>query len=174
LRVETTTSAIMSEFDMNGSQKGFTLLEVIITLLVIALVLAVSYPSLSRGTTSLSLRTTGRDILNTLRYARQKAVTEQTGMQVTVDRENQVVRLTNDLGEGNRVYILPDNVRIQRVFMGGGETSEEVSTVRFLPNGSSDSVEILLESRNGSYLRIVSDPITGGATILSGTGEEAQ
>jgi prepilin-type N-terminal cleavage/methylation domain-containing protein len=158
---------------MNGSQKGFTLVEVIITLLVITLVLAVSYPSLSRATTALSLRTTGRDILNTLRYARQKAVTEQTGMQVTVDRENQVVRLTNDLGEGNRVYILPDNVRIQRVFMGGSETSEGVSTVRFLPNGSSDNVEILLESRNGSYLRIVSDPLTGGATILPGTGKEA-
>ena len=159
---------------MNGSQKGFTLVEVIITLLIITLVLAVSYPSVSRATTSLSLRTTGRDILNTLRYARQKAVTEAMGMQVTVDRENQMLRLTNDLGEGNRVYILPDNVRIQRVFMGGSETYEGVSTVRFLPNGSSDKAEILLESRNGSYLRIVSDPLTGGATIVPGTGEETQ
>ncbi|MEJ2247593.1 MAG: GspH/FimT family pseudopilin [Acidobacteriota bacterium] len=159
---------------MSSSQKGFTLVEVIITLLVITLVLAVSYPSLSRGTASLSLRTTGRDILNTLRYARQKAVTEQTGMQVTVDRENQLVRMTNDLGEGNRVYILPDPVRIQRVVLGGTETFASTSTVRFLPNGSSDKVEILLESRNGSYLRIVSDPLTGGASILPGTGEEAR
>jgi prepilin-type N-terminal cleavage/methylation domain-containing protein len=157
---------------MNGSQKGFTLLEIIVVLLVISLVIAISYPSLSRGTTSLSLRTTGRDILNTFRYARQKAVTEQTGMRVTVDQENQTLRLTDDFGEGNRQYFLPDNVRIQRVVLGGGRTVDGVATVRFLPNGSSESVEILLESKNGAYLRVISDPITGGACIRSGPGED--
>ena len=150
---------------MKHSQKGFTLVEVIITLLVIALAVAISIPSVSRGTAVLSLRTTARDILNTLRYARQKAVTEQMGMQVTVDQENQMVRVTNDLGEGNRAYILPDNVMIRNVALGGIETSEGASTVHFLPNGSSDNVEILLESKNGSYVKIISDPITGGACI---------
>jgi len=157
---------------MNGSQKGFTLVEVIITLLVVSLVMAISYPSLSRGTASLSLQTTGRDILNTLRHARQKAVTEQTGMKVTIDQEKQIVRLTDDFGEGDRVYILPDNVRIQRVGLGNGETFDGSSTVRFLPNGSSDTVEILLESRTGSFLRVISDPITGGACIRPGAVED--
>ncbi len=153
---------------MNGSQRGFTLLELLVVLVVIILVLAVSYPSLSRGTAALSLRTTGRDILNTLRYAREKAVTQQSGMLVTVDRENQKLRLTDDFGEGSREYLLPENVRIQRVVMGGNETAENSVTVRFLPNGSSDTVEILLQSRNGSLLKVVSDPISGGACIRPG------
>ncbi len=153
---------------MNGSQRGFTLLELMIVLVVIVLVFAVSYPSLSRGTAALSLRTTGRDILNTLRYAREKAVTQQLGMLVTVDRENQKLRLTDDFGEGDREYLLPENVRIQRVVMGGTETAENSVTVRFLPNGSSDTVEILLQSRNGSSLKVVSDPISGGACIRPG------
>lgn len=153
---------------MNSTQKGFTLLEIIITLLVIALILAVSFPSLSRGTTALSLRTTGRDVLNTFRYARQKAVTEQTGMRVTVDQENQTVRLANDFGEGTRVYTLPDNVRIQSVLLGNIVSADAVATVRFLPNGSSDSVEVILESKNGAYLRVISDPISGGACIRPG------
>ncbi|MBN2317672.1 MAG: GspH/FimT family pseudopilin [Acidobacteria bacterium] len=153
---------------MNGSQKGFTLLEIIIVLLLITLIMAVSYPSLSRGTAALSLRTTGRDILNTFRYAREKAVTRQSGMLITVDRENQKLCLTDDFGEGNREYLLPDTVRIQRVLLGGAETEDAAVTVRFLPNGSSDTVEILLQSRNGSFLRIVSDPISGGACIRPG------
>lgn len=153
---------------MNGSQKGFTLLEILIVLAVIILVLAVSYPSLSRGTAALSLRTTGRDILSTFRYAREKAVTQQSGMIVTVDRENQKLRLTDDFGEGNREYILPENVRIQRVVLGGTETEEGSAAVRFLPNGSSDTVEIILQSRNGSLLKVVSDPISGGACIRPG------
>jgi len=153
---------------MNGSQKGFTLLELLIVLALIILVLAVSYPSLSRGTAILSLRTTGRDILSTFRYAREKAVTLQSGMLVTVDRENQKLRLTDDFGEGNQEYLLPDNVRIQRVVMGGTEAVEGTATVHFLPNGSSDTVEILLQSRNGSQLKVVSDPLSGGACIRPG------
>jgi prepilin-type N-terminal cleavage/methylation domain-containing protein len=172
LRIRMMTSATGIEFDMNGSQKGFTLLEVLLTLAIMALILAVSYPSLSRATAAISLRTTGRDILNTFRYAREKAVAEQTGIQVTVDRENQILRLTDDFGEGNRHYLLPDNVRIQRVILGGRESVDGAVTVRFLPNGSSDSVELLLQSRTGAFLRVISDPITGGVCIRSGSGEE--
>ena len=157
---------------MSGSQKGFTLLEIIITLVLVTLVLAVSFPTLSRSTASLSLRTTGRDILNTFRYAREKAVTEQTGMRITVDQESQTLRLTNDFGEGNREYIMPDTVRIQSVVLGGNESDGGITTIRFLPNGSSDSAEILLESKTGSFLRIVSDPLTGGASIRLGAGED--
>ena len=43
--------------------------------------------------------------------------------------------------------------------------------IRFLPNGSSDSGEVLLKSEAGSFLRIISDPITGGARIESGQGD---
>ena len=153
---------------MMRSEKGFTLLEIIVTLTVIVLVVAVSYPSLSRATASLSLRTTGRDILNTMRYAREKAVTEQVGMRVTVDQDNQVLRLTNDYGDGNRQYLMPENVRIRSVFLGGIEFVSGSSTFRFLPNGSSDTVEILIESKTGAHMRIISDPITGGACIRAG------
>ncbi len=158
---------------MNRSQKGFTLLEIIITLLVITLVLSISYPTLSRATASLSLRTTSRDILNTLRYAREQAVTEQIGIRVSVDQENQLLHLTDDFGDGNRRYLLPENVRIRSVYLGGTEPVDGVATIRFLPNGSSDAVEILIEStKTGAFMRIVSDPISSGASILYGSGEE--
>ena len=52
---------------------GFTLLELLIVVLVVGLVLAVSYPSLSRGSAVVHLRTTSRDVLNIFRYAREKA-----------------------------------------------------------------------------------------------------
>jgi prepilin-type N-terminal cleavage/methylation domain-containing protein len=167
----TTTSAAGNESVMNRSRdQGFTLLELLIVVLVIALVLALSYPSLSRGSTALHLRATGRDILNTFRYAREKAVTEQAGMMVTVDREKQELVLSDNLGDGSRKYMLPRDVRIQRIAMGGSEIMEGPLVVRFLPNGSSDSAEVLLKSDAGAFLRIISDPITGGARIESVKG----
>lgn len=150
---------------------GFTLLELLIVVLVITLVLAVSYPSLSRGSASIRLRTTGRDVLNTFRYAREKAVTEQIGMKITVDREKQILVLSNFLGDGSRIYTMPEDVKIHRMALGDAEVPEGPVIVRFLPNGSSDPIEVLLKSDAGSFLRIISDPITGGARIELGAGE---
>jgi general secretion pathway protein H len=152
------------------SQKGFTLLEIIITLTVITLVLAISYPSLSRGTTALSLRATSRDILSILRYAREKAVSEQTSMRVVVDQDNQSVMMINDVDNNTRTYRLPEKVKIHSVVVEGVEADSGISTMRFLPNGSSNALEILIESQTGAFMKIVSDPITGVASIQSVSG----
>ncbi len=154
--------------------QGFTLVELIIVVVVIALVLAVSYPSLSRGSASIKLRAAGRDILSTFRYAREKAVTEQTGMRVTVDREKQEVTLSDDLGDGSRRYTLPRDIQIRRMLLGGIEVMEGPLIVRFLPNGSAEEAEVMLQSRTGSFLRIITDPITGGARVEQGPGEGLQ
>jgi prepilin-type N-terminal cleavage/methylation domain-containing protein len=160
---------------MNRSRnQGFTLLELVIVVFVMALVLAVSYPSLSRGSAAFRLRATGRDVLNVFRYAREKAVTEQTGMQVRVDREKQELVLSDDLGDGARSYQLPHDVRIERIAQMGTEVREGPLVVRFLPNGSAEDAEVLLQSSTGSYCRIITDPITGGARVELGRGENFQ
>ena len=153
--------------------QGFTLLELLIVVLVIALVLAVSYPSLSRGSSSLHLRAAGRDVLNTFRYAREKAVTEQTAMMVTVDRDKQELVLSDSVGDGARRYLMPQDVKIHRMSLAGTEVmqGQRPLVVRFLPNGSSDNAEVLLESGTGSLLRVITDPMTGGARIETGQGE---
>ena len=170
----TTTSAAGNELVMADTRdRGFTLIELMIAVLIIALVLAVSYPSLSRGSTALHLRATGRDILNTLRYAREKSVTEQTGMIVAVDREKQKLILTNALGDLGREYFLPRDVKIERMALSGTEIQDGVMVIRFLPNGSADSAEILIASSTGSRLKIIADPITGGARIQFASGGTA-
>jgi general secretion pathway protein H len=157
---------------MNRSREaGFTLLELLVIVIVMVLVLSLSYPALSRGTAALHLRATGRDVLNAFRYAREKAVTEQMGMKVRVDREQQALFLTDDLDNGNRAYFLPGDVKIERVAQNGSEIVNGPMVIRFLPNGSSEDAEVLLRSRTGSSLRIISDQVTGGARIESGTGE---
>jgi general secretion pathway protein H len=155
-----------------AKDQGFTLLELMVVVLVIALVMAVSYPSLSRASASVSLRTAGRDVLNTFRYAREKAVTEQIGVRVTVDEKEQRLILTDDLGENSRIYPLPRTVKIHRLMLAGSEVANGPMIVRFLPNGSSDNAEVTLRSDAGAYLRILSDPLAGGARMELGQGEK--
>src|SRR5262245_38114851 len=71
-----------------GPSQGFTLLELILAMLLMGLAVAVSYPTLSRGSASLELRAAGRDVLNIFRYAREKAITEGAGSRVVVERES--------------------------------------------------------------------------------------
>jgi prepilin-type N-terminal cleavage/methylation domain-containing protein len=153
---------------------GFTLLELVIVVLIMGLTLAVSYPALSRGSASIHLRGVGRDILSTFRYAREKAITEQRGIQLVASREKQNLILSDEFGEGNRIYALPGDVSIQRLSLAGRVIIEGPLVIRFSPNGSSDDAEILVQSNSGAALRIVSDPITGGAKILAGPGESAR
>lgn len=161
---------------MNGrpTNSGFTLLELVLVILIMGLVLAVSYPTLSRGSASIRLRSVGRDILSTFRYARERAITEQRGIQIVASRESQNLIFADEFGEGNRTYTLPRDVSIQRLSLAGRVIAEGPLVVRFSPNGSSDLAEILVQSDSGAALRVVSDPITGGAKILMGPGEGAR
>ncbi len=146
--------------------RGFTLLEVALAVTIIAIVLGVSYPAISRGSAAFRLRATGRDIVNTMRYAREKAVTEQVEMRVVVDRENQRILLTDELGEGARAFPLPKEVRVERLVLSGEVIRQGPLVIRFLPNGSAESAEVQIVSDKGSQLKVVTDAITGGARVM--------
>lgn len=156
-----------------ASDRGFSLVELMVVLLVISLALVITYPSLSRGTAALNLRAAGRDVLGTLRYARETAITEQKTMKVTFDAEKQQVILSDEVGDGARSYSMPRNVRMVRLLLSGREIVEPVAAIRYMTNGSSETAEIVLQSGTGATLTIVTDPITGGARILdSAAGAE--
>jgi general secretion pathway protein H len=158
------------KFMKAAKETGFTVLEILLVVLVIALAMAVSYPSFSRGSARLHLQACSRDVLNTFRYAREQAVTEQTQMIVTVDKDNQELTLSNTLGDDPKTYTLPEDVRIVRIALGGDEVLDSTMTVRFLPNGGADSAEVLLSLESGAQLDVITDPLTGGARIESAQG----
>lgn len=139
-------------------------------ILVMALAVAITYPALTHGSAIFQLRAAGRNVLNTLRYAREKAITEQQRLMVVVDREAQRVVLSDEFGEGARTLVMPSHIRIERVALEGRELAQGPLVLRFLPNGSSESAEIVLASDSGGVLRIVTDPITGGARVATGRG----
>ena len=155
----------MLRFD---GERGFSLLELIMVIVVIALVLAVTYPSLSKGNATLHLRTAAREVINTVRYAREKAITEQTEMRIVADRENRRFALTDGYGEGARHYNLPHDVAIGRIALRGQEILDGPLVIRFLPNGSAEPAELQLVSERGGTVRLVTDPVTGTARVAPG------
>jgi prepilin-type N-terminal cleavage/methylation domain-containing protein len=159
-------SAIGSELRGRRGERGFSLLEVIIVVVLMCLVLAMTYPALRRGRTAFHLRAVGRDVMNALRVARETAVTEQKTMVVTIDHQDQKVVIADDVGDGARVYRPPADVMIAGLDPAGEEVVQGPFAVRFLANGSSEDGQFLVKSETGARLKIVLDPITGSARML--------
>jgi Tfp pilus assembly protein FimT len=136
-------------------------------MLLMGLAVAVTYPALSRGSASLELRAAGRDVLNIFRYAREKAITEGIGSRVVVERETGRITLADAYGTGERWMKLRTGVMIAGLAVNGAEVLGGPLVVRFLPNGSTERAEVMLRSASGALLRIVTDPITGGARVES-------
>jgi type II secretion system protein H len=73
---------------------GFTLLELIVTLAVLAIAVAVVTPTIGRGTESLRARAEVASFAATLRHAREQAITTQRTYRVAVDGENHRISVT--------------------------------------------------------------------------------
>lgn len=172
-KVKTPMSQAGNRTVASGRGEGFSLLELILVLVVMSLVAAITLPSMSRGRTAFHLRAVGRDVLSTLRFARETAVTQQKVMMVLVDSQAQQVTVSDDVGDGARSFKPPSDVRIQAMSTSGEALLQDPLMIRFLPNGSSDDARILLTSERGGTLRIVTDSNTGGARILADQGEKA-
>jgi type II secretion system protein H len=153
-------------------ERGFSLLELILVMVVMSLVMAIAYPSMSRGRTAFHLRAVARDVINSLRVARETAVTEQKVMMVLIDAEARQVTVATDVGEDARSYHPPDDVKVTGITSEGEELLQGPMSIRFLPNGSSDNALILVKADTGANLKIVLDPIIGSARIQ--TSEEAK
>jgi general secretion pathway protein H len=66
---------------------GFTLLELVVALALLAVALAVVTPAIGRGTESLRARAEVAGFAATLRHAREQAITSQRSRRVVIDRE---------------------------------------------------------------------------------------
>ena len=170
--MRTLTSETGSKASARSCDRGFTLLELALVLVVMSLVAALTYPAMLRGRTAFHLRAVGRDVLGSLRLARETAVTEQKVIMVLVDSQAQRLTVSDDVGDGARSFALPGDVKLEVASSTGDAVANGQLTIRFLPNGSADDAQIILLSNTGATLRIVTDAITGAARVLLAPGEK--
>ena len=137
---------------------GFTLLELMVVLSILAGLLAIVAPSLSGGLESGRTRAAASDIRATLSHARTLSVGMSRIRAVTFDLDNKTFGMDNAL----RPRTLPETVRIV-VRRPSGETTNGIARVRFFPDGCAEEAEIALTSEGGGTLRVTVDPLTGTA-----------
>lgn len=135
------------------ADRGFTLLELAVTLFVIALASAIVLPAIGRGTEGIRVRAEVAGFSAFLRRAREQAVTSRQERTVRVDPVGRLV--TDEARDQVRArHALPERMTIEA-------DPPAALTVRFSPIGSSSGGAFRLASEGGVAYRVTVDPLTG-------------
>lgn len=140
--------------EMNG-EKGFTLLEMMLVIFLIALILAISVSVFSNALPSQRVDATARELIATFRQARSTAMTSGQWQVLTLELESKQFSL-----QGGGVRIIPNEVAVKVLDPLVGEIIKGGYRFVFTPSGVSDGGTIVLSAgRKVVYLDV--DPIVG-------------
>ena len=133
--------------------RGFTLLELIVTLVVLAVAVGLVAPTIGRSTETLRARAEVAGFSATFRHAREQAITTREPYTVAVNPTNRLVIVTTGEDEVRWTRTISSRVDIR------AETPGSLA-VRFDPQGTSSGGEYRVSSGKITY-RVTVDPVTG-------------
>jgi type II secretion system protein H len=158
---------------------GFTLIEVSLVLLIIAIVVALAVPRL-RSITGAELTKQARRLTNTFRVLRSEAILTGRIYQLhcdigierywvtIIDESSETPQVVPDSGPLARPVTLPDPVGISDVVMQGlGKLQQGQVTTNFYPDGDIDPTVIHLDDGREAYTLYVNS-LTGRPRLVPG------
>jgi general secretion pathway protein H len=161
--------------------KGFSLIELIIVLTILALSISLVTSSLSNLSRTIELKVAAKKVSGILRYYRSEAVNKGSVYQVLFDPEARAVKvqsvsLTEPAdeteadqkkgGEGPKtLYGLPSGVQMKELDFPSPEYPCDLPAVEFYPNGGSNGGSVLINSPDRKGYRIKVDFLTGMVEI---------
>lgn len=145
---------------METPQTGFSLIELLVVMGILALSLTLVPPMLGNAIDSSEIRNTARTLAAGLRYGRSQAVTSRNETAFTIDVQNRKF----SVADRQKTLELPDQARIKLITAESEKLSEHEGAVRFFPDGSSTGGQIILAWKESEY-NIDINWLTGGITI---------
>ena len=146
-------------------RRGFTLFELVVVLMVLAVATALVAPSVASGWRSREIRQGTRRVAAVMRSLRERAVRRGVVLEVVLDPDGATLKWA----DGNAT--LPEGVEIVGV-RGGWRDSEGGVRVLFYPNGGSNGVGVVVASPSVEGLRFSIDvePLLGSVVIREVSG----
>ena len=141
---------------------GFTLLEVVCVMAIVAAVMAIVLPAFPRGTSRTTLEAYAVKTAALLKQDHAYATSLQSEVATELDIDRRLIRS----GATGSIIVLPPDVVMGAVLATRCRGTERGATIRFLPSGLSCGGTITL-ARLGASLQIRVNWLTGGVEIVS-------
>jgi general secretion pathway protein H len=151
------TTARRSSFTANTS-RGFTLIELVAVLVLIAITISIVTLSFSRNFASAKIHAASRDLVAALRYTRGQAIVK--GKEATFDLD---LAQNSYQAPGRGPVQLPKTMHLNLYTAEQEQTSETSGRIRFFPDGASTGghISVLMDRMEW---RINVDWLTGAVT----------
>ena len=146
------------------SQGGFSLVEILVVLVMIALLFGLVGGSLYRSMDSVQVRKAGKSVVNALRHTRAQAIVHREERFLEVDLEARSYQ-----APGRDVEILPEAIELTLRTASMDILNDNRGRIRFYPDGSSTGGEITLMA-GGTVWRVRVAWLTGEIVLESNVG----
>jgi general secretion pathway protein H len=143
---------------------GFTVLEILVVLAIMASLVAVSQPLFRGAPDRLQLQTTARDILEALKSTRAAAIASNSETTLMFDLEHRTFA-----SPIVRVSSFPQSIQLDLKVASLERDATSRGSIRFFPDGSSTGADLVLTLR-GRSSRICVNWLTGIAREDDGCG----
>jgi general secretion pathway protein H len=143
----------------SNGQRGFTLVELLVVLVIAALALSLVGTSISRNISGAEMRNAARKVAASLRYTRTQAILTKSEQVFLVDTDKRTFKAA-----GRPTEELPEGMNVELNTARSELTSETAGGIRFYPDGGSTGGNVRLEA-NGRVYRVNVTWLTGEASL---------
>jgi prepilin-type N-terminal cleavage/methylation domain-containing protein len=172
------TAADNNPLSDNRRINGFTLLELVVTAALIALLTSATWVTYTRTWKQWVLRQNAQQLYLAARYARVLAIEGRKPCQLVIDQQKSAIYILqeSDESEGetlvsnvwHRSVLLADSVRIERITtLDANSVGAPKGEITFHPDGSADAVSVQVGNGIRCYT-IQIQAATGRAKLLDG------
>lgn len=147
---------------------GFSLLEMLVVMMIIALTAAISFASMHIGKSNLSVRSTAREVAHLAQAIRIEAISKNRRLPLNIDIQKRVV--SDEAGK--RRVIIPESMDVEFLTGKNMVSSPEVAAIVFFPDGSSSGGAVTLSGGAGETFTLRVPWTTGIATIVTGKQDD--
>ena len=141
-------------------QPGFSLLEVMMVLVIIALSYLLLPKLVFSGVSGAELRSNARAVATGLRLTRDAAINTKRESVLSLNLESREFTLPNDI----RLHKLNDKLDVKLYTAEADLISDKMGTIRFYPDGSSNGGRVTVAAGERGF-EIEVDWLTGHVTI---------
>ena len=142
---------------------GFTLVEMVMVLVIIAIGTALTIPLVEGGFEAREVRRAARQIASTMHFCRGEAVALGKPQEMIIDANDNSIHTTS----WERWATLTERAVIDDV-RGGNVVGDGMVQILFFPNGSTSGAEVVLAGRRDRRehrLLIALDPLVGSVRV---------
>ncbi|MFQ5647020.1 MAG: Tfp pilus assembly protein FimT/FimU [bacterium] len=147
--------------------RGFTLLEILMVMAIIALLAAITAPYIGNGLKSATFKTSVNRLMATMRYCRSRAISRKYTYHVTLSFEENGYQIdTKDpdikgTPAEKKFKHFPEEVRLYEISDENDTYNQGQYQVSFFPKGNSTGEKILLMNHRERIVAVAVDQVTG-------------